>query len=91
MYDEDEEDEDEQQAKKDAVVETKKETKKKEKGLKSLFNDSNNTKKPTPSYKNKKSNENQTNQYKDNEYEPKKFYNSGNMNQKNFIIVVKII
>ena len=39
IYDEDEDDEEEKQAKKDSVVETKKETKRKEKGLKALLND----------------------------------------------------
>jgi hypothetical protein len=80
MYDEDEDDEDEQQAKKDSVVETKKENKRKEKGLKALLNDNASNTKKNNAYKNKKpyysNNNNQSNQYKNNEYEPKKFYNS---------------
>ena len=84
MYDEDEDDEDEQQAKKDSVVETKKENKRKEKGLKALLNDNaSNTKKITHI---KIRNHiiqiiitNQTN------------IKIMNMNQKNFITVEEII
>ena len=52
---------------------SKKRNKKKRKSLKALLNDNYNIKTNNKAYKckNKQSNENQTNKYKDNEYEPK--------------------
>lgn len=64
-------------------METKKETKKKEKGLSFLLNDNNTSKKQNTSYKNKKNINTHTNQYKYNEYEPKKFYNNNANNINN--------